>query len=664
MNITTRKGRWAAAIGALMVASSVAVVSTAQSASAITALPVTAVNRVAGDITGAGVAIPTGWPATAGSAITVVFPAVNTSAGTLVQSADAVLATWCGNFNGATPLLSSEVGTLAGIQANCATFDGTVLAASVDNATGNITVSGSLTGLPTGRTCQPAGGVIPCLLVVANIAQTVALAMPLVNVATVQVGGPLDPATLATTPALVANCTPTSAPPKSCPSTRQTTGAVPGVSAFPTALGGLGPASTADPLTNPATWTVGDYANTIGSTNVQICTTVALTTCEAAGPTTIAPPTGTSFGYVDTAGSVKASFVTMKAPGDYFLKVGYTTVVRFDSDPSVAIPTLGACADISGGAGLVWGCSNGAYWIAPLRVLGTQSIAFDSLVAGTVGETKTVTISGLDQWRTGTLKKFDVAGYQVGTDVAVTSNGLGVAVATGVDITYPVAKITFSGATFNGGATVSTLTLTFDSSGGVGDCVDVAGIVGACSAGQILSTTVDPGNLQLHIETPEVLVPNPDLSTIDLTDPDTWYVVSDPGTVGEVIIGDMRGSNSGFVVTVQSSDLRGSATANNNVIPAGDVWFISDATCEAWADAGEGNDPLGVPAGATAADPLADPGNSLMVDGSQEACSVAPDADGRAAGMFSLLFDVAVAARPITAVDDYTGLITITLTGN
>ena len=53
-----------------------------------------------------------------------------------------------------------------------------------------------------------------------------------------------------------------------------------------------------------------------------------------------------------------------------------------------------------------------------------------------------------------------------------------------------------------------------------------------------------------------------------------------------------------------------------------------------------------------------------MADGSQEACSLAPDINGLAGGMFSLTFDVAVAARPITPVDDYTGLITITLTGN
>ena len=253
MNISTRKGRWAAAIGALLVASSVAVVTASQSASAVGALPVTAVSRLSGDITGPGVLFNNGgdWPFTAGQTLDVTFPGVvkvdpatGLPSTTLVQTGDGVLATWCGNFNGATPLLSSDVGGLAGIVANCASIgddpatpavETAQFSVAVDNATGSITVTGTIAGLPAGRTCQPAGGVIPCLLIVANTTQTVALAMPLVNVATVQTGGPLNPATLATTPALYSNCTPTTAPPKSCPSTR---------ALAPTALGGLGPAST------------------------------------------------------------------------------------------------------------------------------------------------------------------------------------------------------------------------------------------------------------------------------------------------------------------------------------------------------------------------------------------------------------------------------------
>lgn len=672
MNISTRKGRWAAAIGALLVASSVAVITASQSASAVSALPVTAVSRLSGDITGAGVLFNNGtsWPFTQTQTLDVTFPGVvkvdpatGLPSTNLVQTADGVLATWCANFNGATPLLSSDVGSLAGIVAHCApigddpattpTVETAQFSVSVDDLTGSITVTGTIDNLPAGHSCQPAGGVIPCLLVVANTTQTVTLAMPLVNVATVQTGGPLDPATLATTPALYANCTPTTAPPHSCPSTR---------ALAPTALGGLGPVSTttiAAVLTGAAT--VGQVAHVITGSDLQLCTGLN-TGCSAAslGGATATPYPGLSvYGASAVAtGSVSGAFATGMPAGDYYMRVQYTSFVVSPVDPSASF--LGGCTALAGVAN-TWKCQSGGYWLAPIRVLGTPALA-TSTIAGTVGETATVTVTGLDQWQAGTLKVLDVSGFQIGADIPVTSNGLGVATAT-VPVTYPAAKITFT-SQLNNATAVSLASGTLATDGGVGDCVDLAGAAGTCSTGQILSTTVDPGNLAMHIETPEVLVPNPDLSSIDLTDPDSWYVVSDPGTVGDILIGDMRGANTGFVVTVQSSDLRGSSTANNNVIPAGDVWFASDATCDVYADAGEGNDPLGVITAAGAVDPLGDPGNSLMADGSQEACSLGPDAAGLAGGMFSLTFDVAVAARPITPVDDYTGLITITLTGN
>lgn len=688
MNISTRKGRWAAAIGALLVASSVAVVTASQSASAVSALPVTAVSRLAGDITGPGVLFNNGtsWPFTQTQTLDVTFPGVvkvdpatGNPSTTLVATADGVLATWCGNFNGATPLLSSDVGGLAGIVANCASIgddpatpavETAQFSVAVDDLTGSITVTGTIDGLPAGRSCQPAGGVIPCLLIVANTTQTVALAMPLVNVATVQTGGPLNPATLAPggTPALYANCTPTSAPPHSCPSTRQTTGAVPGVSLHPTALGGLGPVSTTTiNAVLGGVATLGSVAHVITGNDLQLCTGLN-TGCSnvSLGGSVATPYPGLSVygATATTTGSVSAAFATAMPPGDYYMRVQYTSFVVSPVDPSASF--AGGCSGLLGVAN-TWTCQSGGYWLAPIRVLGTPTLT-TSTIAGTVGENATVTITGLDQWQTGTLKVLDVSGFQIGADIPVTSNGLGVIVKA-VPVTYPAAKITFASQRNNSAPVVpvvaiSLATGTLATDAGVGDCVDVAGAAGACSAGQILSTTVDPGNLQLNIATPEVIVPNPDLSTIDLTDPDSWYVVSDPGPVGEVLIGDMRGANTGFVITVQSSDLRGASTANNNVIPAGDVWFISDAACEPYADAGTGNDPLGVVNGTAAADPLAAPGESLMADGSQEACTLDPDINGLAGGMFQLNFDVAVAARPITPVDDYTGLITITLTGN
>jgi hypothetical protein len=679
MNISTRKGRWAAAIGALLVASSVAVVTASQTASAVSALPVTAVSRLSGDITGPGVLFNNGtsWPFSAGQTLDVTFPGVvkvdpltGLPSTSLVQTTDGVLATWCANFNGATPLLSSDIGGLPGIVANCASIGDDPATApvetaqftvTVDDLTGNITVTGTIDGLPAGRTCQPAGGVIPCLLIVANTTQTVTLALPLVNVATVQVGGPLDPATLATTPALYANCTPTSAPPHSCPSTRQTTGAVPGTSLWMTALGGLGPASTtsiAAVLTGAAT--VGQVAHVITGSNLSLCTDLGVTCSAATLAGSVATPyPGLSvYGATNATGSVSAAFATAMPPGDYYMRVSYSSFVVSPVDPSAGF--LGGCTALAGVAD-TWNCNSGAYFLAPIRVLGTPTLPTPT-VLGTVGEVVTVTATGLDQWQTGIFKVLDVSGFQIGADIPVTSNGIGVATAQ-VPVTYPAAKVTFT-SQLNTAAPVSLATGTLATDAGVGECVDVAGTAGACSAGQILSTTVDPGNLAMYIEAPEVIVPNPDLSTIDITDPDTWYVVSDGGPVGTILIGDMRGANTGFVITVQSSDLRGSATANNNVIPAGDVWFIEEAICEPYADAGDGNDPLGVVNGTTAADPLADPGNSLMSDGSQEACTLDPDISGLAGGMFTLDFAVAVAARPITPVDDYVGLLTITLTGN
>ena len=145
--------------------------------------------------------------------------------------------------------------------------------------------------------------------------------------------------------------------------------------------------------------------------------------------------------------------------------------------------------------------------------------------------------------------------------------------------------------------------------------------------------------------------------------PTTWYPESAPGAITQVIIGDMRGANAGFVITGSVSDLRG-ATQASNIIPAVDIFMQDDSVCDVYADAGEGNDPLGaitVGAGQVAQD---NAGASLLADGSQVFCSVAPDADGRAAGMFQLDASLVVAGRPITAVDDYVGLLTLTITGN
>jgi hypothetical protein len=125
------------------------------------------------------------------------------------------------------------------------------------------------------------------------------------------------------------------------------------------------------------------------------------------------------------------------------------------------------------------------------------------------------------------------------------------------------------------------------------------------------------------------------------------------------------------VVTANSSDLLG-ATQPGNIIPAADVW-PSNAQCEESQIAGTGllltNDiPVAygtATPGDFADDPAPDVISPLSVDsddGAFTVCTLDTDVNGVAGGIWDMDFNVVVAGRPITPVDDYAGLITVTVT--
>jgi hypothetical protein len=295
-----------------------------------------------------------------------------------------------------------------------------------------------------------------------------------------------------------------------------------------------------------------------------------------------------------------------------------------------------------------------------MKILGTPTAPTFDVAAGAPGVVGTLTGHNFEPRAHVSLQRLDQAAHDFGTPDTAEVNGTGDfthAFAAGA-LDFPVAsvRVTVVDAAF--GAPTNTFTVTFDSQGAVSFCSNTD----ACNAGELITTSVLPGNVELWTQDAVVDIPAVDLSLIDIQDDTTWYPISDPGAITQVVLGDMRGSNTGFVVTGTASDLVG-ATQKSNTIPAVDV-FSSDAACDVYANAGDGNDPLGVVNSGPDGDPATNPGASALADGSQELCTVLPDPTGRAAGMFQLDANLEVAGRPITAVDDYTGLLTLTITGN
>ena len=307
-------------------------------------------------------------------------------------------------------------------------------------------------------------------------------------------------------------------------------------------------------------------------------------------------------------------------------------------------------------------CSVTQTHYAPIKILAaaasTPVFTPGSGAPGTVG---VLNGSSYEPRANVSIQRRDVNGKLVGAALTTTTSGTGdltFTFAAGA-LDYPVADVVVTTTDAAFGAAQTTQTVVFDSAGAIAFCSNGD----ACNVGELITVSVLPGNVQMNAQDAIVEIDAVDLSTIDITDPDSWYPESAPGAITQVIIGDMRGANAGFVITGSVSDLRG-ATQASNIIPAVDIFMQDDSVCDVYADAGEGNDPLGaitVGAGQVAQD---NAGASLLADGSQVFCSVAPDGTGRAAGMFQLDASLVVAGRPITAVDDYVGLLTLTITGN
>jgi hypothetical protein len=260
------------------------------------------------------------------------------------------------------------------------------------------------------------------------------------------------------------------------------------------------------------------------------------------------------------------------------------------------------------------------------------------------------------------------------SSIVLVANGLGEAESdpeSPLDLQYPASAVRVSGdidAFFLAGDTEGfeiddvtyTFTRTFDSLL-LDSCADET----ECSIGMILTVDVEPGNISMYAAENTIDVPPIDLATIDLADDASWYVVSPPGessTEEPILMGDFTGSNAGFIVTAGSNPLLG-GEQSSNTIPAEDVW-ITAAECDLLEPELDLNESYGV---ATPAEqePAAEDADDNEVAGAEfEICVVAPDADGRAGGIYFLTFEVSIAGRPVTAVDTYSGLLTLTLTAN
>jgi len=670
--LSMSKRGWVAALGGVLLAASVTVAAGATSAAAVNVpLGNALVNRVAGSTTNvtlvnAGVA-GNAFPAAPGATIDILFSSVTKADGSAVSSATGVLATWCGNVTATGPtaagaaLLGADVGGLDGIAAHCTPIPTGGLTATTTGS--DVEVTGDLTGLPTGTECrssaanQALGGgptVIPCLLIVANLAQEVALALPLSNITTAQVAGPLDIAT--SFASVIADCT-SSAPAasRSCPSTRPTTSATPGAGLHPVAFGGVGFFPAANNNLNPAnptTWVSGNQLGVVKAGDVSICTDAAGTSCVTTGLSPLAAAYAQAVA-ASPVGQVAGALTISAAPGNYFLKVKYSHYALTADSPAFHTPIAATGNAVS----LLEQTQ-----MAPVTVLAAPSCTAAVPASGGVGATTSISCSGLEPYQAGTVDVLDANGFAVGVSTAVTSSGTGAASATGLAAQYPAAsvKVTFTHGAENGAA--FSTTKAFDSTQ-VNSCADAA----SCAAALITTVTVLPGNIALFTDDPSFALNDVDLSTIDLSDNGTWYPLGDPATSPIVLIGDFTGSNAGFAITGAATAMQGAAV-KANTIPAYDIWY-GNINCAVEGDISgnasvAGNEPFGaITAGADSAPDMdSDGAPSPLADGSADICSVAADANGREGGVFELQLDVQAAGRVNTAADDYSGLIILTVT--
>ncbi|MEY4175583.1 MAG: hypothetical protein RI900_2748, partial [Actinomycetota bacterium] len=560
-----------------------------------------------------------------------------------LTSADAakVQATWCANLidadatatppTAARAVVGSDISSATGAAANCKVFTSFTVTPSHSLGTAGkvdtLTIAGTLDGLPAGRQCttSSAAGIplaLPCLMVVSDVAlggSSLSLALPIANLTTVSVAGPMN----ATFTGPVARCVSLSPEPSvGCSSGRQAqvmawggagfaptsndldvaaytadltavgvanAAATAAGTAYNTCVannGGVGvgePSCTAELATyaaagatlTAAVGTVAAYAGKsaggVGAGAMALCTDSAdSATCDNTKVSLVPGLTGYAAGTTD--GSLGGAFLVTPttAPGDYHLRVTYTRVTATGNPAS---PTTTVTET----------------YMTPFTVLGTPAAVLDPVAGGaTFGGAAfaTLTVTGMEQNQPLTVQVKDAAGLVL-YSTTTKSTGYGKAVVEGLPTDFPADKVFVTSTTAGVGLTplaITPTTITRD----VAACVDAA----TCATGVILTVDVLPGNLAMYIETNELALAEIDLASIDLSDPTTWYPTGAPAVTELIQIGDFTGSNAGFLVTGGVTDLHGTTLATN-LIPAVDVWW-SGIACDASATAGSGNDPLGV----------------------------------------------------------------------
>ena len=503
-----------------------------------------------------------------------------------------------------------------------------------------------------GTQCVVTSSVIPCLIIVASTDQTVALALPAVNVASVSVLGRVGLYNPLTGNGV---CNPSSltAAPSTCPAARISTPTEP----YPFTFAGAGfiPNSNSAELIalmqiGTGVPLVGDNFSTITE---KVCPGAADVGClggvadaDQANPTRI----DASGNFVGTLSIASSGGI---APGDQFLQV---TSVHF-------VFTGGICG--AGYTAVALGvCSTTQTQYAALRVLGTPTDPTFTPGSGAPGTIGGLSGSDYEPRAFVTIQRRDLAGQPFGPALTTVTDGVGnlsfTFAAAALDLPVTDVVINVVDAAF-GATTYTSAPVVINRQAAIAFCLAAS----TCNAGQILTAAVSTRNVELLTGDAVVNIPSLDLSTIDVQDPLTWYPVSPPATINQVIINDMRGANTGFVVTGSAADLVGAKAATNR-IPSADVFVaLNSIFCDKYLGAADGSQPVGNLSVGLTADPHSNiAGASPLTDGTQEFCMLTPDAAGQAGGMFKLNAALQVAGRPITAVDDYTGLLVITITGN
>ena len=528
---------------------------------------------------------------------------------------------------------------------------GTPAVAAVDAIPDTFVAGSPAIPAKQGTRCVATGNIIPCVIIIESADLSVSLSIPAVNTSDVSVLGRIGLYNPSTATGV---CDPSSTvlPPSECPAARLSTPTAP----YPVAIGGsnfipnaASPALISAVQGGAATPTAGDNFTAVSE---KLCSTADATNCVDA--ITDADPNAPVA--IDTLGNLSGTLLVSGATistGDKFVE---TTTVHYIATDSICPADY---ATVSTGI-----CTLTHVHYSPIRILGdpvTPTFGPGSGAPGTIG---TIFGSGYEPRANVSIQRRDSNGLDVGAALTTTTNGVGdlrfIFAAGALD--YPVIDVvvTIVDAAL-GASTYSSGPIAFDVAAATAFCA----ATNSCNSATIVTTPVAPGNVQLFAGDAVADIPAVNLGTVDIQDRSTWYPLSAPGPMSQVVIGDLRGVNTGFVITGTVADLRG-VTQPSNTIPARDVFVAAGSiSCSPYAFAGEGTTPIGIISAGTSANPQLDiPGASPLATGTQVFCSLAPDASGVASGLFQLDASLQIAARPITASDDYTGTLVLTITGN